>query len=189
MKDATKYANKDRPGRKNGRRLEACVDRQDRPGVHPTKDEKLAFKKALVPVHRGWKVAHRRRTRSSIYKATGFDPRSCNRLQRERRPATRRSSRDATGRPCSAPAFAWVQEAGNYSITWRWIIPLLMGVRHGDHLRRGRASLPAGLRSLGAGLAPVPDFSWAGLCIIMFVLDGQFGATACARASTWVSTC
>jgi C4-dicarboxylate-binding protein DctP len=40
----------------------------------PTKDEKLAFKKALVPVHQKMEGRIGKGLIESIYKETGFDP-------------------------------------------------------------------------------------------------------------------
>ena len=40
----------------------------------PTKDERLAFKKALVPVHQKMESRIGKEIIQDVYKATGFDP-------------------------------------------------------------------------------------------------------------------
>ena len=54
MKEATAYANKIAQEEKRQVARGDQEERQD-PGHAPPRTEKLAFKKALVPVHRRWK--------------------------------------------------------------------------------------------------------------------------------------
>lgn len=73
MKEATKYAN-DIAKEENDKSLEG-VKKSGKTAVYvPTKEERLAFKKALAPVH--VKMADRvgKDLLQSIYKETGFDP-------------------------------------------------------------------------------------------------------------------
>jgi len=73
MKEATKYAN-DIAKEENDKALEG-VKKSGKTAVYvPTKEERLAFKKALAPVH--VKMADRvgKDLLQSIYKETGFDP-------------------------------------------------------------------------------------------------------------------
>jgi C4-dicarboxylate-binding protein DctP len=73
MKEATKYAN-DIAKEENDKSLEG-VKKSGKTAVYvPTKEERLAFKKALAPVH--IKMADRvgKDLLQSIYKETGFDP-------------------------------------------------------------------------------------------------------------------
>ncbi|MBI5901853.1 MAG: TRAP transporter substrate-binding protein [Rhodocyclales bacterium] len=73
MKEATKYAN-DIAKEENDKALDG-VRKSGKTAVYvPTKEERLAFKKALAPVHQ--KMADRvgKDLLQSIYKETGFDP-------------------------------------------------------------------------------------------------------------------
>jgi C4-dicarboxylate-binding protein DctP len=73
MKEATTYANKIAQ-EENDQSLDA-VKKSGKTTVYvPTKDERLALKKALAPVHT--KMAERvgKETLQQIYQATGFDP-------------------------------------------------------------------------------------------------------------------
>ena len=73
MKEATTYANKIAQ-EENDKSLEA-IKKSGKTQVYvPTKDEKLAFKKALVPVHQKMEGRIGRDLIQSIYKETGFDP-------------------------------------------------------------------------------------------------------------------
>ena len=73
MKEATTYANKIAQ-EENDKSLEA-IRKSGKTQVYvPTKDEKLAFKKALVPVHQKMEGRIGKGLIESIYKETGFDP-------------------------------------------------------------------------------------------------------------------
>ena len=73
MKEATTYANKIAQ-EENDKSLEA-IKKSGKTQVYvPTKDEKLAFKKALVPVHQKMEGRIGKGLIESIYKETGFDP-------------------------------------------------------------------------------------------------------------------
>ena len=73
MKEATAYANKIAQ-EENDKSLEA-IRKSGKTQVYvPTKDEKLAFKKALVPVHQKMEGRIGKGLIESIYKETGFDP-------------------------------------------------------------------------------------------------------------------
>jgi C4-dicarboxylate-binding protein DctP len=73
MKDSTKYAN-DIAKQENDASLEG-VKKSGKTTVHvPTKEEKLAFKKALAPVHKKMESRIGADLIQSIYKETGFDP-------------------------------------------------------------------------------------------------------------------
>jgi C4-dicarboxylate-binding protein DctP len=73
MKQATFYANQIAED-ENNQSLEG-VKKSGKTTIYtPTKDERLALKKAMVPVHT--KMADRvgKETLQNIYKETGFDP-------------------------------------------------------------------------------------------------------------------
>jgi C4-dicarboxylate-binding protein DctP len=73
MKEATDYANKIAK-EQNDLDLEA-VKKAGRTTVYvPTKDERMAFKKALLPVHKTMESRIGADLIKSIYKETGFDP-------------------------------------------------------------------------------------------------------------------
>ena len=73
MKEATTYANKIAQ-EENDKSLEA-IKKSGKTQVYvPTKDERLAFKKALVPVHQKMEGRIGKGLIESIYKETGFDP-------------------------------------------------------------------------------------------------------------------
>jgi C4-dicarboxylate-binding protein DctP len=73
MKEATEYANRIAK-EENDNALEA-VRASGRITIYkPTDDEKLAFKKALVPVHKKMESRIGADTLQAIYEATGFDP-------------------------------------------------------------------------------------------------------------------
>jgi C4-dicarboxylate-binding protein DctP len=73
MKEATDFANKIAK-EQNDQDLEA-VKKSGRTQVYvPTKEERLAFKKALVPVHQKMESRIGADLIKSIYKETGFDP-------------------------------------------------------------------------------------------------------------------
>ena len=73
MKEATDYANKIAK-EENDASLEA-VKKSGKTAVYaPTAEEKLAFKRALVPVHKKMESRIGAALIQSIYKETGFDP-------------------------------------------------------------------------------------------------------------------
>ena len=73
MKESTVYANKIAQ-EENDKSLEA-IKKSGKTQVYvPTKDEKMAFKKALVPVHQKMEGRIGKELIQSIYKETGFDP-------------------------------------------------------------------------------------------------------------------
>ena len=73
MKEATAYANKIAQ-EENDKALEA-IRRSGKTQVHtPTREEKLAFKKAMLPVHQKLEARIGKDLIQSIYKETGFDP-------------------------------------------------------------------------------------------------------------------
>jgi C4-dicarboxylate-binding protein DctP len=73
MKDSNKYANKIAK-EQNDKDLEA-VKKSGKTQVHtPTADERLAFKKALAPVHAKMESRIGKDLIQSVYKETGFDP-------------------------------------------------------------------------------------------------------------------
>jgi C4-dicarboxylate-binding protein DctP len=73
MKEATVYANKIAK-EQNDKDLES-VRKSGKTQVHvPTSEERMAFKKALVPVHQKMELRIGKALIQSIYKETGFDP-------------------------------------------------------------------------------------------------------------------
>ncbi len=73
MKEATKYAN-DIAKEENDKALDG-VKKSGKTAVYvPTKEERLAFKKALAPVHQKMTDRVGKDLLQSIYKETGFDP-------------------------------------------------------------------------------------------------------------------
>lgn len=73
MQDATHYANQI-ARQENEAALEA-VRRSGKTKVYvPTAEERAAFKRALLPVHRKMEARIGRETIESVYRATGFDP-------------------------------------------------------------------------------------------------------------------
>ena len=75
MKDATVFANKIAK-EQNDKDL-ASVKASGKTEVHtPTKEERMAFKKALVPVHKQMESRIGKEIIESVYKETGFNPSS-----------------------------------------------------------------------------------------------------------------
>jgi C4-dicarboxylate-binding protein DctP len=75
MKDATVFANKIAK-EQNDKDL-ASVKASGKTEVHvPTKEERMAFKKALIPVHKKMESRIGKDIIESVYKETGFDPKS-----------------------------------------------------------------------------------------------------------------
>ncbi len=75
MKDSTAYANK-MAKEQNDKDLEA-VKKSGKTAVYvPTKEERMAFKKVLVPVHQKMESRIGKEIIQSVYKETGFDPNS-----------------------------------------------------------------------------------------------------------------
>ena len=75
MKEATTYANKIAK-EQNDKDLEA-VKKSGKTQVYvPTKEERMAFKKALVPVHQKMESRIGKEIIQGVYKETGFDPNS-----------------------------------------------------------------------------------------------------------------
>jgi len=73
MKDSTAYANK-MAKEQNDKDLEA-VKKSGKTAVYvPTKEERMAFKKVLVPVHQKMESRIGKEIIQSVYKETGFDP-------------------------------------------------------------------------------------------------------------------
>ncbi len=73
MKDATNYANKIAK-EQNDKDLES-VKKSGKTEVYvPTKEERLAFKKALVPVHKKMESRIGKEIIEGVYKETAFDP-------------------------------------------------------------------------------------------------------------------
>jgi len=73
MKDSTAYANK-MAKEQNDKDLEA-VKKSGKTAVYvPTKEERMAFKKVLVPVHQKMESRIGKETLDAVYKETGFDP-------------------------------------------------------------------------------------------------------------------
>ncbi len=73
MEQSTRYANQIAKI-ENDNALEA-VKKSGKTAVHtPTKEERAAFKKALVPVHKKMESRIGKETIQNVYKATGFDP-------------------------------------------------------------------------------------------------------------------
>ncbi|HEX5804166.1 MAG TPA: TRAP transporter substrate-binding protein [Azospira sp.] len=73
MEQSTRYANQIAKI-ENEQSLEA-VKNSGKTAIHsPTKEERAAFKKALVPVHQKMEGRIGKETIQSVYKATGFDP-------------------------------------------------------------------------------------------------------------------
>jgi len=73
MKDSTAYANKVAK-EQNDKDLES-VKKSGKTTVYvPTKEERLAFKKALAPVHQKMEGRIGKEIIQSVYKETGFDP-------------------------------------------------------------------------------------------------------------------
>lgn len=73
MQDATVYANKIAK-EQNDKDLES-VKKSGKTAVYsPTKEERAAFKKALVPVHQKMEGRIGKETIQAVYKETGFDP-------------------------------------------------------------------------------------------------------------------
>ncbi len=73
MKESTEYANRIAK-EENDKSLEAVRASGKTEIYKPTDAEKLAFKKALVPVHKKMESRIGAETIKSIYEATGFDP-------------------------------------------------------------------------------------------------------------------
>ncbi|MBK7900888.1 MAG: TRAP transporter substrate-binding protein [Azonexus sp.] len=73
MKESTVYANKIAK-EQNDKDLEAVKASGKTAVYSPTKDERLAFKKALVPVHQKMESRIGKEIIQSVYKETGFDP-------------------------------------------------------------------------------------------------------------------
>ena len=75
MKDSTAYANK-MAKEQNDKDLEA-VKKSGKTAVYvPTKEERMAFKKVLVPVHQKMESRIGKEIIQCVYKETGFDPNS-----------------------------------------------------------------------------------------------------------------
>ena len=73
MKDSTEYANKIAK-EQNDKDLES-VKKTGKTAVHvPTPEQRMAFKKALVPVHKEIESRIGKDLLQSVYKETGFDP-------------------------------------------------------------------------------------------------------------------
>jgi C4-dicarboxylate-binding protein DctP len=73
MKEATAYANKIAK-EQNDKDLES-VRKSGKTQVYvPTKEERMAFKKAMVPVHQKMEARIGKELIQSFYKETGFDP-------------------------------------------------------------------------------------------------------------------
>ena len=73
MKESTVYANK-MAKEQNDKDLDA-VKKSGKTTVYvPTKEERMAFKKALVPVHQKMEGRIGKEIIQSVYKETGFDP-------------------------------------------------------------------------------------------------------------------
>ncbi|MBL8472806.1 MAG: TRAP transporter substrate-binding protein [Rhodocyclaceae bacterium] len=73
MKEATDYANK--IAREENEAAVQAVKKSGKTEVYvPTKEERLAFKKALVPVHQKMESRIGKETLQEIYKETNFDP-------------------------------------------------------------------------------------------------------------------
>jgi C4-dicarboxylate-binding protein DctP len=73
MKDSTAYANKIAQ-EENDKSLEA-IRKSGKTQIYvPTKEEKLAFKKAMLPVHQKMEGRIGKDLIQSIYKETNFDP-------------------------------------------------------------------------------------------------------------------
>ncbi|HCZ17531.1 MAG TPA: TRAP transporter substrate-binding protein [Accumulibacter sp.] len=73
MKESTEYANKIAK-EQNDKDLES-VKKTGKTAVHvPTPEQRLAFKKALVPVHKEMESRIGKDLLQSVYKETGFDP-------------------------------------------------------------------------------------------------------------------
>jgi C4-dicarboxylate-binding protein DctP len=73
MEQSTRYANQIAKI-ENDTALEG-VKKAGKTAVHvPSKEERAAFKKALVPVHQKMESRIGKETIQSVYKATGFDP-------------------------------------------------------------------------------------------------------------------
>ena len=75
MKEATVYANKIAK-EQNDHDLEAVKKSGKTTVSVPTKEERMAFKKALVPVHQKMESRIGKEVIQSVYKETGFDPSS-----------------------------------------------------------------------------------------------------------------
>jgi C4-dicarboxylate-binding protein DctP len=73
MKDATKYAN-DIAKKENDDALEAVKKSGKTQVIVPTAEEKAAWKKALVPVHKEQESRIGKDTIEAVYKETGFKP-------------------------------------------------------------------------------------------------------------------
>lgn len=73
MKEATDYANK--IAKEENDAALAAVKKSGKTAIHvPTPEEKLAFKRALVPVHKKMESRIGASLIEAIYKETGFDP-------------------------------------------------------------------------------------------------------------------
>ena len=73
MKESTVYANKTAK-EQNDKDLES-VKKSGKTDVYvPTKEERMAFKKAMVPVHKKMESRIGKDIIQSVYKETGFDP-------------------------------------------------------------------------------------------------------------------
>ncbi|MBL8487604.1 MAG: TRAP transporter substrate-binding protein [Rhodocyclaceae bacterium] len=73
MGEATKYANSI-AREQNDKDLEAVKKSGKTTVYSPTKEERMAFKKALVPVHQKMESRIGKEVIQSVYKETGFDP-------------------------------------------------------------------------------------------------------------------
>jgi C4-dicarboxylate-binding protein DctP len=73
MKDATVYANK-AAQEQNDKDLDLIRKSGKTLVYEPTKEERMAFKKALVPVHLKTEGRISKETLQAVYKETGFDP-------------------------------------------------------------------------------------------------------------------
>ncbi|WP_153144711.1 TRAP transporter substrate-binding protein [Dechloromonas sp. H13] len=75
MKESTVYANKIAK-EQNDKDLDAVKKSGKTAVAVPTKEERMAFKKALVPVHQKMESRIGKEIIQSVYKETGFDPNS-----------------------------------------------------------------------------------------------------------------
>lgn len=73
MKDATKYAN-DIAKKENDDALEAVKKSGKTQVIVPTAEEKAAWKKALLPVHKEQESRIGKEIIDAVYKETGFKP-------------------------------------------------------------------------------------------------------------------
>ena len=75
MKESSVYANKIAK-EQNDKDLEAVKQSGKTTVYAPTKEERMAFKKVLVPVHQKMESRIGKEIIQSVYKETGFDPNS-----------------------------------------------------------------------------------------------------------------